>query len=63
MGKKVNLNKSNSKMINNVVYVTALKVQSMSLNLKEFVLHGNNIKHPILGVMYQYNGEYSRTTN
>lgn len=63
MSKKVNLNPTNSKVINEVVYVTALKVQAMSEKLKDFVEYGNNIKHPVLGEMYQYSGAYSRNNS
>ena len=59
--KKVNLNPTNSKEINGVVFITALKVQAMSKVLSDLVEYGNNIIHPILGIMYQYNGKYSRT--
>tara|TARA_R110002050_G_scaffold17171_1_gene51307 strand:- start:1293 stop:1520 length:228 start_codon:yes stop_codon:yes gene_type:complete len=59
--KKVNLNPTNSKVINGVVFVTALKVQAMSKLLLELVEYGNNIVHPTLGKMYQYNGKFSRT--
>ena len=60
---KINLIPSNSKVINEVVFVTALKVQSMSKKLEELVEYGNNIKHPTLGIMYQYNGKFSRTNS
>ncbi len=60
---KVNLNPSNSKVINEVVFITALKVQAMSKKLVDMVEYGNNIKHPTLGIMYQYNGAYSRTNS
>ena len=63
MSKKVNLNPRNSKVINNVVYVTALKVQAMSEKLKDFVEYGNNIIHPALGKMYEYSGNYSRNNS
>lgn len=63
MSKKVNLNPRNSKVINNVVYVTALKVQAMSEKLKECVEYGNNITHPALGKMYEYSGNYSRNNS
>mgnify|MGYP001033754789 CR=1 FL=1 len=58
---RVNLNPTNSKVINGTVFVTALKVQSMSKKLIESVQYGNNITHPTLGIMYQYDGNYSRT--
>ena len=58
--KKVNLNPSNSKVINGTVFVTALKALAMSKMLSDQLEHGNNITHPTLGIMYQYNGPYSR---
>ena len=61
MSKKVNLNPTNSKVINGTVFVTALKCQSMSKLLAEEIQFGNNITHPTLGIMYQYNGKFSRT--
>lgn len=61
--KKVNLNPQNSKVINDVVFVTALKVEAMSEKLKDFVEYGNNIVHPILGKMYEYSGKYSRNNS
>ena len=63
MSKKVNLNPANSKVINGTVFVTALKCQTMSKLLSEEIQHGNNITHPILGIMYQFNGKFSRTNS
>ena len=60
---KVNLNSTNSKVINGVLFVTALKVQAMSNKLVELVEYGNNIMHPSLGKMYQYNGKFSRSNS
>ena len=62
MSKKVNLNPTNSKVINGNVFVTALKCQAMSKMLADEIQHGNNITHPTLGIMYQYNGAYSRNS-
>lgn len=61
--KKVCLNPTNSKLVNGVLFVTALKVKSMSEVLMESVKFGNRITHPTLGTMFQYDGKYSRTTN
>ena len=61
--KKVNLNPTNSKVINGVVFVTALKVRVMSKLFLELVEYGNNIMQPTLGIMYQYNGKFSRTNS
>jgi|TARA_B110000259_G_C13905250_1_gene358546 hypothetical protein len=61
--KKVNLNPTNSKIINEVVYITALKVLAMSKLLKDMVEYDNNITHPVLGLMYQYSGKFSRSNS
>ena len=63
MSKKVNLNPTNSKVINGNVFVTALKCQAMSKILADEIQHGNNITHPTLGIMYQYNGKFSRSNS
>ena len=57
---KVNLNPTNSKVVNGVVFVTALKVKAMSQTLVDLVKFGNRIIHPTLGTMFQYDGKYSR---
>jgi hypothetical protein len=58
---RVNLNPTNSKVINGTVFVTALKVKAMSeVLVEESVKFGNRITHPALGTMYQYDGKYSR---
>ena len=61
--KRVNLNPTNSKVINGVVFVTALKVKQMTEMMKEdFVRFGNKVEHPSLGTMFQYDGKYSRNS-
>ena len=58
---RVNLNPTNSKVVNGVVFVTALKVKAMSeVLVEESIKFGNRITHPSLGTMYQYDGKYSR---
>ena len=57
---RVNLNPTNSKIINGVAFVTALKVKAMPEMLKAEVRFGNKVEHPTLGTMYQYDGKYSR---
>tara|TARA_R110002050_G_scaffold13531_3_gene43285 strand:+ start:32 stop:244 length:213 start_codon:yes stop_codon:yes gene_type:complete len=60
---RVNLNPTNSKVINGVVFVTALKVKAMSeVLVEESIKFGNRITHPSLGTMYQYDGKYSRNS-
>ncbi len=60
---RVNLNPTNSKIVNGIVFVTALKVKAMTELMKEeSVRFGNRITHPTLGTMYQYDGKYSRNS-
>ena len=59
--RKVNLNPTNSKVINGVVFVTALKVKAMTEMMREeSVKFSNKVEHPTLGTMFQYDGKYSR---
>ena len=59
--KRINLNPTNSKVINGVVFVTALKVKAMTEMMREeSVKFGNKVEHPTLGTMFQYDGKYSR---
>ena len=47
--KRVNLNPTNSKVINGVVFVTALKVKQMTEMMREdFVRFGNKVIYLIL---------------
>ena len=60
MGKKINVNSENSKLINGRLFITGLKMSRLNKSLKEFIIGGNTITHPILGKMYEYNGPFSR---
>jgi hypothetical protein len=61
MSKKINVNSKNSILIDNRLYITALKAQTISKKLNdEFVSTGNSINHPTKGLFYEYSGNYSR---
>jgi|TARA_R110000824_G_scaffold266091_7_gene455105 hypothetical protein len=60
--RKINVNSKNSILINNRLYITALKASLISKKLfEEFVSTGNNINHPVKGLHYEFTGNYSRS--
>jgi len=58
--KRINVNMKNSKLINGRLFITALKMVALSQGLAEFIVKGNTIQHPSLGLLFEYNGPYSR---
>ena len=60
MSQKINVNATNSKMITGKLFITGLKMSQLNKSLKDFIVGGNTIVHPVLGKMYQYDGPYSR---
>jgi len=61
MSRKINVNSTNSILINERLFISALKATKMSPKLQEFVNTGNNINHPTKGIFYEYTGNYSRS--
>ena len=57
--KKINVNATNSKMIDGNLFITGLKMSQLKA-LGEFIVGGNTVVHPVLGMMYQYDGPFSR---
>jgi len=57
---KINVNTTNSKVINGRLFITGLKLSRLNQVLNKFIVRGSVISHPTLGVMYEYNGPYSR---
>ena len=60
MNKKINVNATNSKVISGRLFITGLKLNRLTEQLKRCIVAGNTIVHPSLGVMYEYDGPYSR---
>lgn len=61
MSRKINVNSTNSILINERLFISALKATKMSSKLQEFVNTGNNLNHPTKGIFYEYTGNYSRS--
>ena len=57
---RINVNQNNSKLIGDKLFITGLKMNRLSNKLSEHIVKGNTMKHPTLGLMYEYNGPYSR---
>jgi hypothetical protein len=47
-------------MITGKLFITGLKMSQLNKSLKDFIVGGNTITHPVLGQMYQYDGPFSR---
>jgi len=58
--KKINVNSLNSKVLDGRLFITGMKMNGLSPMLMEFIVQGNTMNHPSLGMMYEYSGPYSR---
>lgn len=58
--KRINVNAANSKMIDGRLFITGLKMQKLGKLLKECIVGGSTITHPVLGMLYEFDGPYSR---
>ena len=59
MSKKINVNATNSKVIDGKLFITGLKMSQLK-SLADFIVQGNTVMHPVLGKLYQYDGPFSR---
>jgi hypothetical protein len=57
---RINVNATNSKLIDGRLFITGLKMNALSPSFKEMIISGNTIVHPSLGTLYEFNGPYSR---
>jgi hypothetical protein len=60
MSNKINVNMKNSKLINGRLFITGLKMSKLGKLLKECIKIGSTIDHPQLGMLYEFEGPYSR---
>tara|TARA_Y100000385_G_C12674703_1_gene459464 strand:+ start:182 stop:367 length:186 start_codon:yes stop_codon:yes gene_type:complete len=60
MSKKINVNATNSKVIDGKLFITGLKMSQLNNALGDFIKQGNTVLHPVLGKLYQYDGPFSR---
>ena len=58
--KRINVNTSNSLLIEGRLFITGLKMNALSPSFKDMIISGNTIVHPSLGTLYEFNGPYSR---
>jgi len=57
---RINVNQENSKVIGGKLFITGLKMSRLNKKLSECIVKGSTINHPSLGMMYEYEGPYSR---
>jgi hypothetical protein len=62
-GKKIRVNKTNSKVLEGKLYISMLKAQQVkSIVLQKLIEYSNYIVYPGLGRLVEYNGPYIRVT-
>ena len=59
MSKKIKVNATNSKMITGKLFITGLKMSQLK-SLAEFIIPGSTVAHPTMGLLYEYDGPFSR---
>jgi len=57
---KINVNASNSKLINGRLFITGMKMHKLSPVLRESINNGSTISYPDMGKMFEYTGPFSR---
>ena len=63
MAKKIRVNRSNSKVLNNVLYITELKallVSRTNSTLAKLIEYDDSLVYPGIGKLVQYKGAYIR---
>lgn len=59
MSKKINVNATNSKVITGKLFITGLKMSQLK-SLVEYIIPGSTVAHPTMGLLYEYDGPFSR---
>lgn len=57
---RINVNTDNSKLIGGRLFITGLKMVQLKANLAKCIIPGSTVKHPTMGLLYEYNGPFSR---
>tara|TARA_Y100001972_G_scaffold104598_1_gene131623 strand:+ start:481 stop:669 length:189 start_codon:yes stop_codon:yes gene_type:complete len=57
---KIRVNTSNSKLVNDKLFINLSKLDTLKKHQRENVNDGSSIIHPILGRMVSYEGEFIR---
>ena len=57
---KINVNTTNSKVIDGKLFITGLKMSQLRAKLAEYIIKGSTVEHPTMGTLYEYDGPFSR---
>ena len=57
---RINVNASNSKVIGGKLFITGLKMSQLKAKLADYIVKGSTVAHPTMGLMYEYDGPFSR---
>lgn len=57
---RINVNTNNSKVIGGKLFITGLKASQLNVKLDECIVKGSTVQHPTMGMLYEYDGPFSR---
>ena len=57
---RINVNQTNSKVIGGKLFITGLKMSQLKAKLAEFIIKGSTVDQPTMGMLYEYDGPFSR---
>jgi len=57
---RINVNTNNSKVIGGKLFITGLKASQLNVKLAEYIVKGSTVQHPTMGMLYEYDGPFSR---
>ena len=57
---RINVNTTNSKLIAGKLFITGLKMSQLKAKLAECIVKGSTVTHPTMGMLYEYDGPFSR---
>ena len=57
---RINVNATNSKVIGGKLFITGLKMSQLKSKLAESIIQGSTVAHPTMGLLYEYDGPFSR---
>jgi hypothetical protein len=58
---RINVNKTNSKVIEGRLFITGMKMNQLKGKLIECIVPASTVTYPGMGKLYEYNGSYSRS--
>ena len=57
---RINVNQNNSKVIGGKLFITGMKMSQLKAKLAGCIIKGSTVQHPTMGMLYEYDGPFSR---